>query len=71
MAKCEITIEIKASDNEIKQICKELGDRTLTCDNLDKYSRTWRRLLERVGEKIARVESKADEKGSDSDADKL
>lgn len=71
MAKSEITIEIKASDNEIKQICKELGGRAMTCDNLDKYSRTWRRLLERVGEKIAKAESKADEEGSDSDADKL
>lgn len=58
MAKCEYTIEIKASDNEIKQICKELGGRAMTCDNLDKYSRTWRRILERVGEKIAESEDK-------------
>lgn len=58
MAKCEYTIEIKASDNEIKQICKELGGRAVTCDNLDKYSRTWRRILERVGEKIAESEDK-------------
>lgn len=56
MAKCGFTIEIKASDNEIKQICKELGGRAMTCDNLDKYSRTWRRILERVGEKMLKMD---------------
>lgn len=60
MAKCEYTIEIKASDNEIKQICKELGGRAVTCDNLDKYSRTWRRILERVGEQMTKAEIKAE-----------
>ena len=58
MAKCEFTLEIKASDNEIKQICKELGGREVTGENLDKYSRTWRRILERVGEQIAKTEQK-------------
>lgn len=61
MAKCEITFEIKVSDNEIKQICKELGGRELTEENLDKYSRTWRRLMERVGEQIKKTEPQESE----------
>ena len=56
MAKCEFTIELKVSDNEIKQIGKELGGRALTEENLDKYSRTWRRIMERVGEQITQKE---------------
>lgn len=58
MEKCEFTIELKVSENEIKQICKELGGRALTEENLDKYSRTGRRILERVGEQIAQKEKK-------------
>ena len=60
MAKCEFTIELKVSDNEIKQICKELGGRALTEENLDKYSRTWRRILERIGEQMLKAEIKAE-----------
>lgn len=63
MDKCEYTIEIKVSDNEIKQICRELGDRALTEENLDKYSRTWRRILERVGEQMAKIEQKEQRNG--------
>ena len=60
MAKCDFTIELKVSENELKQICRELGGRALTEENLDKYSRTWRRILERVREQIAKAESKAE-----------
>lgn len=58
MAKCGYTLEVKVSDDEIKQICKELGGRALTEENLDKYSRTWRRLMDRVFEKMAQTEQK-------------
>lgn len=60
MAKCEYTLEVKVSDNEMKQICRELGGRAPTEENLDKYSRTWRRILERVGEQFSKAESKAE-----------
>lgn len=60
MAKSGFILEVKVSDNEIKQICKELGGRALTEENLDKYSRTWRRILERVREQITKAESKAE-----------
>ena len=60
MAKCEYTLEVKVSDNEIKQICKELAGRALTEENLDKYSRTWRRILERVNEQMAKAEINAE-----------
>lgn len=61
MAKCEFTIEVKVSENEIKQICRELEGRPPTEENLDKYSRTWRRIMERVGEQMAKAEIKAEE----------
>ncbi len=60
MAKCGYTIEVKVSENEMKQICRELGSRMVTAENLDKYSRTWRRILERVGEQISKAEIKAE-----------
>lgn len=64
MAKCEFTIEIKVSEKEMKQICRELGGRALTEENLDKYSRTWRRILERVGEQIEKNSAKGEEHGT-------
>ncbi len=60
MAKCEFTIEVKVSENEMKQICKELGGQELTEENLDKYSRTWRRILARVHEEMIKAEIKAE-----------
>lgn len=65
MAKCEFTIELKVSENEMKQICKELGGRALTEENLDKYSRTWRRILERVREQMLRAEKAESEEGAE------
>lgn len=58
MAKCEYTLKVKVGKSEIKQICKELGGRALTEENLDKYSRTWRRILERVGEQMTKKRAK-------------